>query len=56
MMIWLYFLVPIGIIGGIAIYFEKKSGMTAPDENKQAEKVGEVLNQNGNHPGGIENL
>ncbi|WP_163102189.1 hypothetical protein [Peribacillus alkalitolerans] len=45
-MIWLYFLIPVVIIGGIAIYFEKKSGMTPPDENIQAEKLGEVINQN----------
>ncbi len=45
-MIWLYFLLPVVIIGGIAVYFEKKSGMTQPDENKQSEILGEVLNQN----------
>ena len=44
-MIWLYILIPVFIIGGIAIYFEKKSGMIPPDENKQAEKLGEVLIQ-----------
>jgi len=44
--IWLYFLVPIVIIGGITVYFEKKSGMTKPNENKQADNLGEVLKHN----------
>ncbi|MBO1514176.1 hypothetical protein [Metabacillus bambusae] len=55
-MIWLYFLIPVVIIGGIAIYFEKKSGMTPPDENKQAEKLGEVINLKGNNSSGTENV
>ncbi|CAM4031092.1 hypothetical protein [Mesobacillus zeae] len=46
-MIWLYMLIPVFIVGGIAIYFEKKSGMTTPDEHKQAEMLGEVTQQNG---------
>lgn len=46
-MIWLYMLIPVFIIGGIAIYFEKKSGMTTPNELKQAEMLGEVTQQNG---------
>lgn len=45
-MIWLYLLIPVAIIGGIAVYFEKKSGMTQPDENKQADNLGEVLKHN----------
>ena len=45
-MVWLYLFIPVVIIGGIAVYFEKKSGMTPPDENIQAEKLGEVINQN----------
>ncbi|KKI88918.1 hypothetical protein WQ54_28775 [Bacillus sp. SA1-12] len=52
-MIWLYLLIPIVIIGGIAVYLEKRSGMTPPDENIQAEKLGEVLNQNGINSSGI---
>ncbi len=48
-MIWIYILTPVIIIAGIAIYFEKKSGMTPPDENIQAEKLGEVINQNAIH-------
>lgn len=40
--IWLYLLIPVVIIGGIAVYLEKKSGMTPPDE-----KLGEIFNQNG---------
>ena len=46
-MIWLYILIPVVIIGGIAVYFEKKSGMIPPDENIQSEKLGEVLIQKG---------
>lgn len=45
--IWLYLLIPVVIIGGIAVYLEKKSGMTPPDENIQDEKLGEIFNQNG---------
>ncbi|HZH60000.1 MAG TPA: hypothetical protein VEY70_10565 [Metabacillus sp.] len=44
-MIWLFLLIPI-IIGAIAVYFDKKSGMVPPDENKQADKLGEVITQN----------
>ena len=45
-MIWLYFLIPVVVIGGIAIYFEKKSGMTPPEESKQRDKLAEVKKQN----------
>ena len=45
-MIWLYLMIPVVIIGGIAIYYEKKSGMTIPDENIQAEKLGGVIRHN----------
>ncbi|MBM7602651.1 hypothetical protein JOC75_000621 [Metabacillus crassostreae] len=45
-MIWLFLLIPVVIIGSIAVYFEKKSGMTQPDENKQADQLGEVLKHN----------
>jgi|GEM_PF-1378114 len=45
-MIWIYILIPVVIIGGIAVYFEKKSGMIPPDENNQAEKLGEITTQN----------
>ncbi len=46
-MIWLYIFIPVVIIGGIAVYLEKKSGMTPADENIQDEKLGEVISQNG---------
>ncbi|MGM7721575.1 hypothetical protein [uncultured Metabacillus sp.] len=52
-MIWLYMLIPVVIIGGIAVYFERKSGMTPPDETIQDEKLGEILNQNGINSNGI---
>ncbi|MFC0273739.1 hypothetical protein ACFFIX_20340 [Metabacillus herbersteinensis] len=45
-MIWIYILIPVVIIGGIAVYFEKKSGMTTPNENKQADNLGKVLQHN----------
>ena len=45
-MIWLYLLIPVVIIGGFAIYYEKKSGMTIPDENIQAEKLGGMIRHN----------
>ncbi|WP_449620428.1 hypothetical protein [Robertmurraya sp. Marseille-Q9965] len=45
-MIWFCILIPVVIIGGIVIYFEKKSGMVPPDESKQAEKLGEVIKEN----------
>lgn len=55
-MIWLYFLIPIIIVGAIAVYFEKKSGMNLPEEGKQLEQLGETLNQNRINSGGIEIL
>lgn len=51
-MIWLYLLIPVVIIGGIAIYYEKKTGMTIPDENIQAAKLGEIVRHNSKGPGG----
>ncbi|APH06061.1 hypothetical protein [Bacillus weihaiensis] len=45
-MIWLYFFIPLIIIGGIAVYFEKRSGMTKPNEDKQADHLGEVQRHN----------
>ncbi|MGN8844776.1 hypothetical protein ACTNDN_18385 [Niallia sp. HCP3S3_B10] len=45
-MIFLLLFAPIAIVVGLVLYFEKKSGMTTPDENKQAEKLGEVIHYN----------
>lgn len=45
-MIWLFLLIPVVVIGSIAVYFEKKSGITQPDETKQADHLGEVLKHN----------
>ncbi|MFD1850632.1 hypothetical protein [Oceanobacillus bengalensis] len=45
-MFWLYILIPIVVIGGIAVYIEKKSGMSVPDEDKQKDKLFQVLSQN----------
>lgn len=46
-MIWLYILIAVIILGAVAVYFDKKSGMTPPDETIQDEKLGEIINQNG---------
>lgn len=40
-MIWLYILLPVFILTGIAIYFEKKSGAISPEEGRIAEKLEE---------------
>ncbi|MBZ9534780.1 hypothetical protein KGR20_10995 [Cytobacillus oceanisediminis] len=45
-MIFLWLFAPVAIVMGLVLFFEKKSGMTAPDENKQAEKLGEVVHYN----------
>jgi hypothetical protein len=50
-MIWIIMLIPVVIVGGIAIFYEKKSGMTIPDENIQREKLGEVMKDNSSGPG-----
>ncbi|WP_175639037.1 hypothetical protein [Metabacillus schmidteae] len=55
-MIWLYLLIPVVILGGIAIYFDKRSGMTPPDEHIQDEKLGEVINQNGINSNGTHGI
>ncbi|WP_312093490.1 hypothetical protein [Niallia sp.] len=56
-MIFLFLFAPVAIMIGLVLYFEKKSGMTAPVENKQAEKLGEVVHYNrvnsSGGPGGI---
>lgn len=56
-MIFLFLFAPVAIVIGLVLYFEKKSGMTALDENKQAEKLGEVVHYNrvnsSGGPGGI---
>jgi len=43
-MLWLYILAPVVIIGAIAVYFEKKSGMVPPEgsTDKQLDKMAEV--------------
>lgn len=35
------------VLGGIAVYFDKKSGMTSPDEGEKAEKVKEYPPEHG---------
>ncbi|WP_158595106.1 hypothetical protein [Oceanobacillus piezotolerans] len=45
-MLWLVILSPLLIIGVIAVYFEKKSGMQPPDGSKQKDNLVQVLNQN----------
>jgi hypothetical protein len=50
-MIWIIMLIPVVIVGGIAIFYEKKSGMSIPDEVIQREKLGEVMKDNSSRPG-----
>ncbi|MFY0758850.1 hypothetical protein AB1K32_08230 [Metabacillus dongyingensis] len=52
-MIWLYLLIPVVLLGGIAVYLEKRSGTIPPDENIQGEKLGEVITQNGINSNGF---
>jgi hypothetical protein len=53
-MIWLIILAPIVVIGGIAVYFEKKSGMVPPEgsTDKQLDKMAEVKAQTRKDHGG----
>lgn len=44
-------LIPVVIVGGLAIFFEKKSGMSIPDEEIQREKLGEIMKDNSSGPG-----
>jgi hypothetical protein len=44
-------LIPVVIVGGIAIFYENKSGMSIPDEDIQREKLGEVMKDNSSGPG-----
>jgi len=37
-LVFLLLSIPVVIVVGLALYFEKKSGMSVPDENVQAEK------------------
>ncbi|MBW3112384.1 MULTISPECIES: hypothetical protein [Bacillaceae] len=41
-MVFLFILVPVILVAGIAIYLEKKSGMTPPDLTQHATKIGEA--------------
>ncbi|MEH7333043.1 hypothetical protein V7161_10425 [Neobacillus drentensis] len=47
-MIWLYILMPVFILGGIAIYFDKRSGSNPPDELQLREKIKEYPPENHN--------
>ncbi|MCH6265893.1 MULTISPECIES: hypothetical protein [Neobacillus] len=46
-MIWLYIFLPVIVLGGIAVYFDKKSGMTPPDEGEKAGKIKEYPPEHG---------
>ena len=50
-MIWLYILMPVIILGGIAIYFDKRSGSNPPDERQLREKIKEYPPENFNSYG-----
>ncbi|SEN94039.1 hypothetical protein SAMN05192533_1293 [Mesobacillus persicus] len=56
-MIWLVILIPVLLIGGIAVYFEKKTGMTPPEgsTDKQIDKMAEVKAQTRKDMGGGNN-
>ncbi|MCA1060393.1 hypothetical protein LCL96_15760 [Rossellomorea aquimaris] len=41
-MVFLFILVPVILVSGIAIYLERKSGMTPPDLTEHATKIGEA--------------
>ena len=45
-MVFLLLSIPVVIVVGLALYFEKRSGMTVPDENVQAEKFKEFVDYN----------
>ncbi|WP_175989464.1 hypothetical protein [Bacillus sp. Marseille-Q1617] len=44
-MIWLYFIIPILTVAGVAIYFDKKSGMKMPDSSENAMKKDQAEKQ-----------
>ncbi|WP_176541025.1 MULTISPECIES: hypothetical protein [unclassified Bacillus (in: firmicutes)] len=46
-MIWIYIFMPVLILSGIAIYFERKYGATSPDEGRTAEKLEEYPPEHG---------
>ncbi|MCM3670629.1 hypothetical protein M3181_16825 [Mesobacillus maritimus] len=55
-MIWLIILIPLFIIGGIAVYFEKRTGMTPPEStDKQLDKLAEIKAQQRKDMGGGNN-
>ncbi|WP_186446568.1 hypothetical protein [Neobacillus bataviensis] len=46
-MIWIYIFMPVIILSGIAIYFEKKSGAISLEEGKTADKLEEYPPEHG---------
>jgi len=46
-MIWLYIFMPVIILSGIAIYYERKDGANSPDEGRTAEKLEEYPPEHG---------
>jgi hypothetical protein len=56
-LIWLFILIPIILVVSIAIYYERKSGMTPPDLSEQAMKIDEVnkVSKMNNHSSGSSN-
>lgn len=49
-MIWIYILMPVFILSGIAIYYDKKYGST-PDESKLSDRLEEYPPPNNNSYG-----
>lgn len=50
-MIWFYLLIPVLILGSLAIFFEKKSGMspTSKTTDEQIDNMAKNKNQENNH-------
>jgi hypothetical protein len=57
-LIWLFILIPIILVVSIAIYYERKSGMTPPDLSEHAMKIDEVnkVSKMNNHSSGSSKL
>ena len=46
-MIWIYIMLPIVVLSGIAIYFDKKAGMAPTDDMRTADKLEEYPPEHG---------
>jgi len=46
-MIWIYIMLPVVVLSGIAIYFDKKAGMAPTDDMRTADKLEEYPPEHG---------